>query len=150
MADDAPPSCPVLPRAAVSAAIFREDKILLVKRRRPPAEGLWSLPGGHIETGEAALDAVRRELREETAIEARILGVAGIKDVVQQNDRGEVLFHRVIAVFYGIWEAGDIRAGSDARLAAWKDFDDLDALDLTEGLLGIIADAKKFLRPPEG
>src|SRR5262245_57836464 len=55
-----------VPQAAVSAAIFRDREILLVKRGRFPAKGLWSLPGGHIELGEHAIDAIRRELAEET------------------------------------------------------------------------------------
>lgn len=150
MTDDSYQFGPVLPRAAVSVAVFHEDRVLLVKRGRPPLKGLWSLPGGHIETGEAAVDAVKRELREETAIEAKILGISGVKDFIQQNDRGDVLSHRVILVFYGIWEKGEISAGSDAQDTAWLDADRLDSLDVTEGLLKIIADTKKILRNPFG
>lgn len=150
VADDLSKSDLVIPRAAVSVAVFREGKILLVKRGRPPAIGLWSLPGGHIETGETALDAARRELHEETAIEAKILGVAGLKDVIERNDQGSVLFHRVITVFYGIWGRGEVKAGSDARHAAWQDPGRLDAMAVTEGLQEIIANAKQYLRQWEG
>lgn len=145
MADNSVTGTQNAPRAAVSAAIFHEDRVLLVKRGRPPANGLWSLPGGHIEPGEPAIEAVRRELREETAICAEILDIAGIKDVVQQNDRGDVLFHRVIIVFCGVWQAGEARAGSDASAVAWHGMDRLGGLALTEGLAEMIANAKKKL-----
>ncbi|MGB0085604.1 MAG: NUDIX hydrolase [Rhodomicrobiaceae bacterium] len=134
------------PQAAVSAAIFKDSKVLLVKRGRPPAKGLWSLPGGHIEPGEPALEAIRRELFEETGIAAKIFDIAGIKDVVHRNDRGEVLFHRVIIVFYGIWEAGEAIAGSDADAASWHGLDALASLPGTGGLPAIVATAADKLR----
>lgn len=131
-------ACDAIPRAAVSAAIFRDGRLLLVRRGRAPASGLWSLPGGHIEPGEAALDAAARELREETGIQARLLGVAGVKDVVHRNDSGGVLFHRVILVFYGIWLAGEVKAGSDAEAAVWYEPSQIAQLALTEGLEALI------------
>jgi 8-oxo-dGTP diphosphatase len=134
-----------VPQAAVSAAIFREDRILLVQRGGPPAAGLWSLPGGHIEPGELALDAVRRELCEETGITAKITDLAGIRDVVQQNDRGVVLFHRVIIVFCGFWQAGVARAGGDARAVTWQDKARLGELALTDGLEEMIEKAERTL-----
>lgn len=135
-----------VPQAVVSAAIFHQDRILLIRRGRPPASGLWSLPGGHIEPGEPALDAIKRELHEETAITAKICGLAGIRDVVQENDRGDVISHRVIIVFCGIWQAGEARAGSDAQSAAWCDKGQLDGLPLTDGLADMISNAEKRLR----
>ena len=145
MADEPASSDPVVPRAAVSAAIFRGGQILLVKRSKPPAAGLWSLPGGHIEAGEPALEAIKRELREETAISAKISGLAGVKDIVQQNDRGDVLLHLTIIVFYGIWDRGELKAGSDARAVIWRSVSELEKLNLTDGLLDIIFKARRLL-----
>lgn len=142
MTDKFIPDVQVMPRAAVSAAVFHEGRILLVKRGRPPAAGLWSLPGGHIEPGEFALTAIERELREETGIGAILFGVSGIKDVVHQTDRGVVLFHRVIIVFYGVWQAGDANAGSDAAAVVWQDTKTLQSLPLTEGLVKTVEDAE--------
>jgi 8-oxo-dGTP diphosphatase len=133
----------VVPQAAVSAAIFRDGRVLLVQRGRGAAKGLWSLPGGHIEPGEAAETAAHRELAEETGIEAKLCGILGVKDVVQQNDRGDLLFHRVIIVFHGLWSAGEARAGSDAAAAAWVDPATLDNLPVTEGLAAMLARADK-------
>jgi len=138
----------IVPRAAVSAAIFREGRVLLVKRRRPPSAELWSLPGGHIEPGETALDAVHRELREETAVTARIAEIAGVVDVIHRNDSGELLFHRVVIVFCGEWLSGEPEAGDDAAAAAWYNLLALEGLATTKGLSGIVRGAAaKFSQP---
>ena len=60
------PSRPVL---AVSAAVIRNGKVLIVRRARPPAHGVYTLPGGGVEVGETCGDALRRELAEEGRIE---------------------------------------------------------------------------------
>lgn len=136
---------PVVPRAAVSAAIFREGRVLLVKRGMPPSADLWSLPGGHIEPGETVLDAVHRKLREETGIAARMHDIAAIKDVVQRNDRGVLIFHRVVIVFSGEWLSGNVEAGDDAASACWYDMGQLGRLPTTEGLGEIVMRAKTKL-----
>lgn len=136
------PDTPVVPRAAVSAAIFRGGLVLLVKRGRPPSADVWSLPGGHIEPGETALDAVNRELREETAIKARIVKIAAVKDVIHRTDSGELIFHRVVIVFCGEWLSGEPEAGDDAALAGWYDPRHLGALATTEGLAEIVRSAQ--------
>src|SRR5262249_19102285 len=87
-------SSDVIPRAAVSGAIFRGGQVLLVQRGRAPAKGLWSLPGGHIETGETAAEALVRELMEETGITARLDGVVDAVNVIKRDDDGAVIFHR--------------------------------------------------------
>jgi 8-oxo-dGTP diphosphatase len=132
----------VLPRAAVSAAIFRHGRVLLVRRGRPPSAGVWSLPGGHIEPGETTLDAIRRELREETSIAARIVDIVAVKDVIHRNDSGELIFHRVIVVFYGEWLSGEPEAADDAAAACWFDPASLMEFDTTEGLAEIVQSAK--------
>jgi len=138
----------IVPRAAVSAAIFREGRVLLVKRSRPPSAEMWSLPGGHIEPGETALDAVNRELREETTIAARIVEIAGVKDVIHRNDSGKLIFHRVVIVFCGEWLSGEPKAGDDAAAAGWHDLNALPELATTEGLAEIVRSARMKLFGP--
>ena len=57
---------PKRPYLAVSAAIIRDGKVLVVRRARKPALGVYTLPGGGVETGETLIEAVTREVREET------------------------------------------------------------------------------------
>lgn len=62
----------------VVAGILKSDKILLLRRARPPFKDLWSLPGGKIKFGEFADEAIRREVKEETSIElfsAKYVGI---------------------------------------------------------------------------
>ena len=68
---------PARPQLAVSAAIFRDGKVLLVRRARSPARGFYSLPGGRVEFGESLHTALHREVDEETALRIQIVGLAG-------------------------------------------------------------------------
>lgn len=139
----------VHPRPAVSAAIFRDGLVLLGQRSKPPLQGVWSLPGGHIEPGEKALAAIARELREETGISADIGGIADVTDIILKRDDGGLRAHYVITVFYGEWLGGEPRAGSDCRAVQWADPHALGALELTEGTAAIIGHAHRLVQSPD-
>ena len=77
-------------RDGASIAVFKDRKVLLVKRARPPFAGLWSLPGGKREGQEAPREAARRELKEETGIEADVEGVVDMVKIPRdEEDSGE-------------------------------------------------------------
>lgn len=84
-------------------------RLLVIKRGRPPAQGLWSLPGGRVEQGESDPVALARELREETGLTVVCGPLAGV--VV----RGEFEIHDYWATVTG----GVLRAGDDAADARW-------------------------------
>ena len=63
---------PERPVVGVGGVVIVEERTLLIRRGHPPLEGEWSIPGGTLEVGETLLDAVRRELLEETGIEVRV------------------------------------------------------------------------------
>jgi 8-oxo-dGTP diphosphatase len=87
--------------------------VLLIRRGKPPRLGEWSLPGGRIAWGERAADAALRELREETAVEAEMLGLLDVVDGLF----GE---RHYLLVDYAVrWTSGDPRAGDDATEAAF-------------------------------
>ena len=71
MNDRLSPARPVL---AVSAAVFRQGRALIIRRAQAPLLGHFSLPGGRVELGETLVAAVARELMEEVGIEVEILG----------------------------------------------------------------------------
>ena len=132
------------PRAGASAVLFRGDAVLLVERGSGPSEGLWSLPGGSIEAGETAEDAARREVREETGLDAELVGLAGVYDIIDRDEGGTVVLHFVIATFFGRVE-GDPAAASDARDARVIGLDELGALPITLGTQHVIAEARRLL-----
>ncbi len=87
------------PRLAVGAIVLKDDKILLVKRKYPPSAGWWSLPGGHVKEGETLVEAVIRELKEETSLTAESAIPFGITEFIRLNNDGSVKYHYVIFDF---------------------------------------------------
>jgi len=119
-----------------SIAVFKDRKVLLVKRGRPPFAGLWSLPGGKTEGKEAPREAARRELKEETGIEADVEGVVDMVKATAAEGRGGSTYR--LTVFYGRPTGGSLKAGSDTVVAEWVHLDDIEALPLTEGTADLI------------
>ncbi|MFQ5552647.1 MAG: NUDIX domain-containing protein, partial [Thermoplasmata archaeon] len=79
---------PTRPVPAVAGVVFRGEKVLLVRRKVPPYEGSWSLPGGAIELGETLTQAVVREVREETGLDVDPIGLVGVYDnIVEEEGR---------------------------------------------------------------
>ncbi len=93
--------------------MLRGDEVLLVKRRYPPFEGRWSVPGGHVEPGESILEAARRELLEETGVEADPVGVIDVHELVVYAG-GSLAHHYVILDVLMEYRRGEPRPGGDA------------------------------------
>ena len=106
---------PLKPVPAVGVVCLRGDEVLLIRRGTPPRMGEWSLPGGRIEPGERAVDAALRELREETGVEARILGLIDVVDGIFP----EAGRHYVLIDYLAVWTSGEPVAGDDAAEAAF-------------------------------
>lgn len=130
------------PVLGASVCLWRDGEILLVKRAKAPARNLWSLPGGHVRFGEALEDAARRELREETAVEAKALHLIDFIEILP--DAATARGHYVLAVFSGLWADNEPRAGDDAGDVRWFAPKQVEVLDRTAGLDAIIARAVRF------
>jgi 8-oxo-dGTP diphosphatase len=131
-------SYPSRPYLAVSAAIIRDGKILIVRRARPPARGLFTLPGGGVEVGETLHAAVIREVREETALTIEPLGLAGYREAIARDRDGRIERHFVILPFAARWLAGDIALNEELAEARWLVPGELAGLKTTEGLADIV------------
>jgi len=136
-----PPSHPQL---AVSAAIFREDKILLVRRARSPAKGFYSLPGGRVEFGESLHAALHREVAEETALKIEIIGLAGWREVLPGTSGGGG--HYLIMSFAARWSSGEPVLNEELDDFRWLSPNALGDLNLTAGLPEVIRLAWGLLR----
>jgi 8-oxo-dGTP diphosphatase len=132
------PAAPVL---AVSAAIVRDGKVLIVRRARPPAGGLYTLPGGGVEVGETLVEAVVREVREETALVVEPVALAGYREAIARDHNGRVERHFVILPFAARWIAGEPMLSNELSDAMWLDPVAIAGLKTTPGLGEIIANA---------
>jgi ADP-ribose pyrophosphatase YjhB (NUDIX family) len=131
-------SYPSRPFLAVSAAIIRDGKVLIVRRARPPAHGAFTLPGGGVEAGETLHAAIIREVREETGLAIAPLALAGYREVIGRDRDDRVERHFVILPFAARWIAGEVALNEELAEAHWLKPADLAGLETTEGLAEIV------------
>lgn len=117
------------PQIAVGAVVLREGSLLMVKRGRAPAEGLWTIPGGRVRHGEYLADAVRREVKEETGIDVEVGRLLGAFEV-RGPEHYVILDHLATAP-----ETTPPVAADDASDARWVPLAEIGALDCTPRLV---------------
>jgi len=122
----------------VGAVVFKEGKVLLVLRGKPPAEKQWSIPGGCVELGETLQEAAEREIAEETGIAIQASKPIYTFDVIEHDENGHIRFHYVIVDLAADYVSGELRAGDDAVDVSWvslKDLNNRNVSDATRKLL---------------
>ena len=134
------PALQQLPKLGASACVWKDGKVLLVQRAKPPL-GLWSLPGGRVEFGETTLAAAERELLEESGVTADLTAFIGLYEVILDKPA----FHYAIACYGGKWRSGEAHASSDALAARWLAPAELDSLDFAPNVREAIARARTLL-----
>lgn len=134
------PVRPLGPALTADAVWIDRGRILLVRRGRAPFRGRWALPGGFVEPEETVEEAVARELREETGLRARPVGIVGVYSGPHRDPRGPT----TTVAYLMTGRAGRPRGGDDAREAAWV------ALPEARGLAfdhdDIVRDARALVR----
>ena len=136
------PAPPTRPQLAVSGAIFRDNKVLLVRRSRSPGKGFYSFPGGRVEFGESLHTALHREVDEETGLRIDILGFAGWREVLPGDGGGG---HYVIMSFAARWAAREVMLNDEHDDFKWLSPDALGDLKVTGGLQEVIEAARKLV-----
>ena len=134
------------PVVGVGAVVWKEGRVLLIKRGQPPRQGSWSLPGGRQELGETVAEGAIREVREEAGIDIRILDTVAVVDLIERDPAGAVTHHYTVIDLLAEWVSGEARAGDDAADVAWADPAMLDGYDLTPKVREVIAAAQKMRR----
>lgn len=125
----------IRPEVCVGAIAVDDERLLLVRRGRGPAQGEWSVPGGRVEAGETLAEAVVRELAEETGVEGVCGSLVGIVERIDDEH------HFVILDFLvHLLEAQEARAGDDAAEAVWVPLVDVAEMTLVEGLAEFLYD----------
>jgi 8-oxo-dGTP diphosphatase len=126
---------PARPYLAVSAAVFQNGRVLIVRRAQPPAAGLYTLPGGVVELGETLAEAA---VREETGLDIDPLGLVGYREVITRDVSRRIERHFVILPFAARWRAGEITLNEELVEARWLTPSELSGLATTEGLVEIV------------
>jgi ADP-ribose pyrophosphatase len=142
---------PTHPQVAVGAIVFNKGRILLVRRRNPPAEGIWAIPGGKVRLGETLQQAAEREILEETGIVIRASAPVFTFDMIDRDRWGRPRFHYVITDLEAIYVSGQILPGDDALSAKWvseKKMAILNVSQITRHLLFEHFGFGKLLNPP--
>jgi 8-oxo-dGTP diphosphatase len=135
-----------MPVCAVGAMIFQDNRILLVKRGRPPAFGQWSLPGGVVNLGELLEDAVIREVWEETGLSVKPVRLGQAVERIIKDDQSRIQYHYIILDYICTVLEGTPRASSDALDVQYVNVDSLNELDLTEGTAHVIHEVFETLK----
>ena len=133
---------PPRPILAASLAVFRDGKVLIASRTAPPAQALFSLPGGVVEIGESLQDAALRELMEEVGVAAEITGFVDHAEVIQRDPDGRIKRHFVISCFAGRWVSGEGHTSAEAGAVLWVDPDAMGSIPTTKGLPATLRKAK--------
>jgi len=118
------------PTLAVGAVVFKDRQILLVKRGKAPAKGMWAIPGGSVELGETLKQAAKREILEETGISIKAGDPVYSFEVIEHDDTGKIRFHYYIVDLDCEYKDGQIKPGDDAVDARWISEKDLDLLQI--------------------
>ena len=107
------------PAITVDAVVFDpEGKLLLIRRKNPPYQGQYALPGGFVEVGETTEQAVARELLEETGLVAEMVKLIGVYSDPHRDPRQHVIS---IAYLVGVSHYNP-QAGDDATTAEFMEY----------------------------
>ena len=101
---------PITPKLTVDAVIILNGKIVLIKRKNPPYQGNFALPGGFVEIGETTEEAIVREVQEETGLSIKIIKLLGVYSDPLRDPRGHT-----VSVCYLVFGEGKPKADSDAE-----------------------------------
>ena len=128
---------PLRPVVGVGTVVWHGDRVLLVRRGRPPRHGHWCLPGGARERGGTVAEAARREVLEETGLEVEVGEVLATVDLIER-DGDRVRYHYTLIDFSAEALGPALRPGGDAADARWFALAEVERLGLWSETVRII------------
>lgn len=136
---------PDRPIVGAAAVVIEDDRVVLVRRGRPPAYGEWSLPGGAVEPGETLEEAVVREVEEEIGLNVEVVELVAVLDRIFWDKEGQVQYHYVLVDFLCRKTGGKLQASSDVISCAHVSFSALAQYKLTQETREVISKAYQRL-----
>ncbi len=137
-----PREYPPRPLIGVGVVVWHDQRVLLIRRGKPPRVGQWSLPGGAQKLGETVAEAARREVFEETGLSVEVGGVLAVVDLIER-DGERVRYHYTLIDFGAEAPGVELRPGGDAADARWFSLDEIERLGLWSETLRIIRLARE-------
>jgi len=131
----------------VGAVVFKDQRVLLVQRGKPPAQGLWAIPGGSVQLGERLQQAAEREIFEEAGIVIKAGEPVFTFDLVERDDQGQVKFHYLIVDLTAEYVKGELQSGDDALAARWVSAAELKDLPVSSLTIKMLQDLFNFGDP---
>jgi 8-oxo-dGTP diphosphatase len=110
------------PKVAVGVAVFRAERLLLVRRVMEPGHGRWAVPGGFLDVGEDPRAAAAREAAEEASVDVRITHLIDV--FANPPEEGGAVF----VLYAADWVSGEPHPGDDANDARFFARDELPPL----------------------
>ncbi len=128
---------PEYPLVGVGVVVRRREKVLLIKRGQPPLKGVWTVPGGLLQTGEGLEQCAHREIYEECGISISGLKLIDVFEFIEK-ERQYTRFHYIIIEYSADYRSGALKAQSDADQARWLDLHELETIETTKETKALI------------
>jgi len=129
---------PDRPIVGVGVVVWHDDRVLLVRRGKPPRAGHWSLPGGAQQLGETVAEAARREVKEEVGLEVTLGDIVATIDLIDRDPDDRIRYHYTLIDFVADAPGVALRPGSDAADARWFSMAEIEALGLWSETVRVI------------
>jgi 8-oxo-dGTP diphosphatase len=134
---------PARPIVGVGVVVWHGDRVLLVRRGKPPRWGQWSLPGGAQQLGETVAEAARREVREEVGLEVALGEIVATVDLIERDPHDRIRYHYTVIDFVAEAPSAALQPGSDAADARWFSIEEIEALGLWSETVRVIGLARE-------
>jgi 8-oxo-dGTP diphosphatase len=129
---------PAQPIVGVGVVVWHDDRVLLVRRGKPPRLGHWSLPGGAQQLGETVAETARREVKEEAGLDVALGDIVATIDLIERDPQDRIRYHYTLIDFVAEAPGAALRPGSDAADARWFSIAEIEALDLWSETVRVI------------
>jgi 8-oxo-dGTP diphosphatase len=124
---------PTRPFVGAGAVVHRRGRVLLVRRKNPPNQGKWALPGGLVELGESSQEAAVREILEETGLKVRVEGLLDVQTDLHRDAQSRLEYHYLLVDYLAEPVGGRLKLNSESSATGWFDKGQARRLAMSEG-----------------